>query len=156
MIQIVFINSPAHSFTLSSPSDRLYLDELQETKRELLDLVETDEMLENARGRGRGRGRGAAPPAAPPPFNPSLTWSESTLAKTFSASEDEPKIAMLMAYFMDLPAEKGGAEWYKGAITKLSRHNWADVEFDDGKAWVRWKPSERGLRWVVLVETGAL
>ena len=59
MIQIVFINSPAHSFTLSSPSDRLYLDELQETKRELLDLVETDEMLENARGRGRGRGRGS-------------------------------------------------------------------------------------------------
>ena len=58
---------------------------------------------------------------------------------------------MNMAYFMSLPAEKGGTEWYKGTITKLSRCKvWADVEFDDGKAWVRWKPSERGLRWVVL------
>ena len=66
-------------------------------------------------------------------------------------SEDELKVGQCIAFFMDLPEEKGGTDWYVGEVTRLSRSYWADVTFPDGKLWCAVKPSERGARWVALV-----
>ena len=93
------------------------------------------------------------PPAAALAAAPSVAWSASTPAKTYEAHEDELRPGMLFAYFMALPDHMGGPDWYKGTVTRLSRNKWADVDFEDGKAWCRVLPAERGLRWVALAET---
>ena len=59
----------------------------------------------------------------------------------------------LVAYYMDLPDNMGGVEWYVGKVLKISKCGvWADTEFEDGKCWVRILESERGLRWVALTQ----
>jgi hypothetical protein len=59
-----------------------------------------------------------------------------------------------IAFFMDLPEEKGGQDWFVGKITRLNKgkKHWADVDFEDGKLWCQLHEHERGEsgRWVLL------
>ena len=64
---------------------------------------------------------------------------------------DEPlTVGTKVAFYMQLPEDKGGIEWYLGSVARMSRSNWVDVEFPDGKLWCSMKPSERGTQWVAL------
>ena len=56
-----------------------------------------------------------------------------------------------IAYFMDLPPDKGGADWYVGVVLRISKcGTWADVSFSDGKLWCKVLETERGARWVAV------
>ena len=82
-------------------------------------------------------------------FVPSLPFERSKHAgKPLS---DEPlTVGTKVTFYMQLPEDKGGIEWYLGSVARMSRSNWVDVEFPDGKLWCSMKASERGTRWVAL------
>ncbi len=45
-----------------------------------------------------------------------------------------------------------GRNWFMGPLLRIGKGKvpWADVDFEDGKAWCKLVESERGLRWVAL------
>ena len=65
-------------------------------------------------------------------------------------SDSFPKDGEQIAFFFDMPDEKGGPEWYIGTVLRVSKGVWVDVNFDDGKAWCKLEETERGQRWVAL------
>jgi len=127
-------------------------------------------------GRSRGRGRGAETPAeqpaedggddaapppppvpakrkqkqAPPPFQPEVEFAESSLAAREVIEEGELEEGSMIGYYLVVPQELGGVDWYAGEVSRITRGTWADVMFSDGKLWCSVKPTERGTRWVML------
>jgi hypothetical protein len=44
----------------------------------------------------------------------------------------------------------GNADWFGGEVLRLSKPHWEDVDFADGKLWMRSKMQQRGITWVKL------
>jgi hypothetical protein len=90
--------------------------------------------------------------AQPPRFVPSRPWTESSPQGDWVVTTAEPHVGQKVAFYFELPQDKGGTDWYVGTIQRLSRPHWADVDYPDGKLWCAVKESERGDRWVALGE----
>jgi hypothetical protein len=41
-------------------------------------------------------------------------------------------------------------DWFQGKVLRLSRPHWADVDFADGKLWMKTKMEDRGKLWIKL------
>ena len=84
---------------------------------------------------------------------PTRAWVESSpyVRGDHVAHTGPLEVGQSLAYFMILPEEKGGTDWYVGEVTRLCKPHWADVEFPDGRLWCSVKPSERMARWVALL-----
>jgi hypothetical protein len=85
----------------------------------------------------------------PRTFIPSVQFAQSQHAH-LPLSNEPIKVGSQIAFFMDLPENKGGTEWFVGTVSRISKGNWADIDFADGKLWCAVKESERGSRWVAL------
>lgn len=83
------------------------------------------------------------------PFKPLVPFEQSQCSPYEVSSEKSLEAGVDIAYYLALPEEKGGVNWYRGQVTRISK-TWADVSFPDGKLWCSCKPAERGLRWVVF------
>ena len=73
------------------------------------------------------------------------------LAGEYLASQKELEVGDHLAFFLVMPEEKGGDDWYVGKVGRLCKPYWADVIFPDGNLWCAVKPSERGSRWHPVV-----
>ena len=49
----------------------------------------------------------------------------------------------------------GTWEWYVGEVLRISNAYWADVNYSDGKLWMKVKPSERDVTWHVVEQNTA-
>jgi len=91
----------------------------------------------------------AAPTVEPPADSPAFPFERSKICAPVRA-EGEITAGGKLAYYLELPANKGGHEWFVGEVIRTSRGHWVDVSFSDGKLWLSCKPSERGQKWVLL------
>ena len=53
----------------------------------------------------------------------------------------------MLAFWFDPPH----SDWFHGKVLRLSKPHWADVNFVDGKLWMRIKEDNRGKDWVKVV-----
>ena len=92
-----------------------------------------------------------APTAAPAPekFNPSIAFEQSKSHAAVRAT-GPVQVGNKVAYYLVLPDNLGGTEWYVGEVVRVSRGHWVDVKFVDGALWCSFKETERGLRWVIM------
>ena len=106
-----------------------------------------------SRKRTHQKAKKAKPPSSctAPPL-PDLADFPFTASVRYEAVQPEGDIAVgdSLAYFMSLPEAMGGDEWYIGEVLRVSRGVWTEVQFSDGKLWLRTQASERGSRWAKL------
>lgn len=96
----------------------------------------------------KSSGKRKAPPAAP--FNPKRPFLQSSVSSCAVCETGQIAEGRKLAYYMEVAESMGGTDWFVGEVLRVSKGNWVDVEFADGKLWVSAKPSERGLRWVLF------
>ena len=53
-----------------------------------------------------------------------------------------------------LPKTGTKIDWYVGDVLRITKPHWCDVNYADGKLWMRTKISERGELWHVVSKRG--
>ena len=78
-------------------------------------------------------------------FIPSVKFEQSQHAHRTTLPNGSVQPGVQVAYFFD-----DRNEWHIGTVLRYSNSIWADVDFVDGKLWLKVSEYERGNRWVVL------
>lgn len=78
-------------------------------------------------------------------FIPSVKFEQSQHAHRAILPNGSVQPGVQVAYFFD-----DRNEWHIGTVLRYSNSIWADVDFVDGKLWLKVSELERGNRWVVL------
>ena len=119
--------------------------------RRLQVAVVVAEGEEHEAGRRRARRKKVSPPApspaptpaptaapAPEKFNPSIAFEQSKSHAAVRAT-GPVQVGNKVAYYLVLPDNLGGTEWYVGEVVRVSHGNWVDVKFVDGALWCSFK-----------------
>ena len=80
-----------------------------------------------------------------------MPFANSDLAREPGVSvveDSEPGVNSKLAYYLAIEGTE--QRWFEGTVKRVTKSNWCDVMFSDGKLWCKVEPSERGLRWVLI------